>query len=316
MAGRGTVQLLLLSLMPALLVAVRINAKGQQMLYLTQGDSVKLGCPYVLEPEDNGPEHLDIMWTLLNSDHRQPLLTYQGQQVRYGSIPGLQQRLQFVAEDPSLHDASVYLANLQPSDSASYECRVKKTTVDTHIITIKVLEGPAAPQCWVDGEPVIDQDIVLRCYSDGRTLPISYQWSKVGGESAAGWLPTGTLQGPGPGDLTIKSLSQEHSGTYCCRVSNRVGSSQCMVHIAVSQPGYSGPKNVGIIVGSVLGALFLLILLLSLLWALLWYCRRRHCHPGVPLDIRDSAAGTPCRGGPLHSCHGCSHNVSYTPCQK
>nr|XP_014425117.1 V-set and immunoglobulin domain-containing protein 8 [Pelodiscus sinensis] len=286
MAGQGTIQFLLFSLMPALLAAVRINAKGQQTLYLAQGDSVKLGCPYVLEPEDNGAEDLDIIWTMMNTDQKLPLLISQDQKVRYGSAPGLPQRVQFVAPDPSHYDASIYLANLQMSDSASYECRVKKATVDTHVITIMVLEKPAAPQCWLEGEPVWGQDLTLKCSSNGGSVPVSYQWSKMGGNYASSWLPSGAVQAQGSGDLVIQHLSQEHSGTYCCRVTSRVGSNQCMVHVSVSRPGYSGSKNVGLIVGSVLGSIFLLILLLTLLWALLWYCKRRHCHPGVPIEIR------------------------------
>ncbi|XP_050786929.1 V-set and immunoglobulin domain-containing protein 8 [Gopherus flavomarginatus] len=282
----------------ALLEAVRISAKGQQVLYLAQGDSVRLGCPYILEPQDNGPSNLDIIWTMVNPEQRLPVslsptphptslfLTYQDQKIRYGSVPGLQQRVSFVAQDPSLYDASIHLANLQVSDSATYECRVRKATVDTHLITITVLEKPAAPRCWMDGEPVRGGNLMLRCCSDGGSLPLSYQWSKMGGDYAMGWLPPRTVQGQGSGDLMIQSLSQEHSGTYCCRVTNRVGYTQCMVHVSVPRVGYTGSRNVGLIVGSVLGAIFLLILLLSILWALLWYCRRRHCQPVVPIEIR------------------------------
>nr|XP_008173380.2 V-set and immunoglobulin domain-containing protein 8 [Chrysemys picta bellii] len=316
MAGRGTVQLLFLCLTPALLEAVRINAKGQQVLYLAQGDSVRLGCPYILEPEDNGPTNLDIVWTMVNPDQRLPFLIYQDQRIRYGSAPGLQQRVSFVAQDPSLYDASIHLANLQMSDSATYECTVKKATVDTHQVTVTVLEKPAPPRCWMDGEPVRGGDLMLRCCSDGGSLPLSYQWSKMGGDYAMGWLPPRTMQGQASGDLMIQSLSQEHSGTYACRVTNRVGYSQCMVRVSIPRAGYTGSRNVGLIVGSVLGAIFLLILLLSILWALLWYCRRRQCQPVVPIEIRDSAPAGPCRSGHLHPYHGSAQHVSYTPCHK
>lgn len=59
-------------LSPALLLAVRINSKGREVLYLAKGDSVKLGCPYVLEPEDNGPQGLGIEWIQINPQQPSP----------------------------------------------------------------------------------------------------------------------------------------------------------------------------------------------------------------------------------------------------
>uniref|UniRef100_A0A8C3HCU3 V-set and immunoglobulin domain containing 8 n=1 Tax=Chrysemys picta bellii TaxID=8478 RepID=A0A8C3HCU3_CHRPI len=204
------------------------------VLYLAQGDSVRLGCPYILEPEDNGPTNLDIVWTMVNPDQRLPVSLSPDQRIRYGSAPGLQQRVSFVAQDPSLYDASIHLANLQMSDSATYECTVKKATVDTHQVTVTVLEKPAPPRCWMDGEPVRGGDLMLRCCSDGGSLPLSYQWSKMGGD----YLGL-SCAGQASGDLMIQSLSQEHSGTYACRVTNRVGYSQCMVRVSIPRAGYT-----------------------------------------------------------------------------
>lgn len=51
-----------------MLLAVKIKAKGREVIYLAKGESAKLGCPYELEPEDNGPDGVDIEWTRMNSD--------------------------------------------------------------------------------------------------------------------------------------------------------------------------------------------------------------------------------------------------------
>lgn len=59
-------------LSPALLLAVRINGKGREVLHLAKGDSVKLGCPYVLEPEDNGPQGLGIEWIQITPERPGP----------------------------------------------------------------------------------------------------------------------------------------------------------------------------------------------------------------------------------------------------
>lgn len=60
------------TLSPALLLAVRINGKGREVLYLAKGDSVKLGCPYVLEPEDNGPQGVGIEWIQITPERPSP----------------------------------------------------------------------------------------------------------------------------------------------------------------------------------------------------------------------------------------------------
>lgn len=56
---------------------MRINGDGQEVLYLAEGDNVRLGCPYILDPEDYGPNGLDIEWMQVNSDpsHRENVVS-------------------------------------------------------------------------------------------------------------------------------------------------------------------------------------------------------------------------------------------------
>ena len=56
---------------------MRINGDGQEILYLAEGDNVRLGCPYILDPEDYGPNGLDIEWMQVNSDpsHRENVVS-------------------------------------------------------------------------------------------------------------------------------------------------------------------------------------------------------------------------------------------------
>lgn len=64
----------------------------------------------------------------------------------YGSGSGLQDRVAFVQKDPSQYDASIRLADLQVSDTGTYQCRVKKNTVAVHEVIVTV-QGEPAPQC-------------------------------------------------------------------------------------------------------------------------------------------------------------------------
>ncbi|NWU93779.1 VSIG8 protein, partial [Upupa epops] len=85
--------------------------------------------------------------------------------VNYGSGSGLQDRVAFVQNDPSQYDASIRLADLQESDTGTYQCRVKKNTVAVHEVIVTVQEKPATPQCWVEGELVWGSSAMLRCFS-------------------------------------------------------------------------------------------------------------------------------------------------------
>ncbi|XP_057245097.1 V-set and immunoglobulin domain-containing protein 8, partial [Malurus melanocephalus] len=130
---------------PALLVAVRINGKGREVLYLAKGDSVKLGCPYVLEPEDNGPQGVGIEWIQITPERTGPqVLSYQDHHVNYGSS-GLQDRVAFVQTDPGQRDASIRVADLQESDTGTYQCRVKKNTVAVHEVIVTVQGEATSP---------------------------------------------------------------------------------------------------------------------------------------------------------------------------
>ena len=48
----------------------------------------------------------------------------------------------FVQNDPSQYDASIRLADLQVSDTGTYQCRVKKNTVAVHEVIVTVQGEP------------------------------------------------------------------------------------------------------------------------------------------------------------------------------
>ncbi|XP_064031876.1 V-set and immunoglobulin domain-containing protein 8 isoform X2 [Pogoniulus pusillus] len=317
MAGHGASLLLLLGLMPGLLLAVRINSKGREVLYLAKGDSVKLGCPYVLEPEDNGPQGVGIEWIQITPERTGPenvFLSYQDHHINYGSGSGLQDRVAFVQNDPSQYDASIRLADLQVSDTGTYQCRVKKNTVAVHEVIVTVEEKPATPQCWVEGDSVRGTSIVLRCFSRGGAAPLAYQWGKLASGYGGGQLPSGTVQGRAPGDLVIRSLSDAHAGIYQCRVTNRVGYSTCQVNLNPTQRVGGGGNQASVVAGSVLGSVLLLALLGALVGIVINRFRRKECQPSCS-DCRSSPGGTMTRACNVCSHHYSPHGISYMQCQ-
>ncbi|KAM6234398.1 V-set and immunoglobulin domain-containing protein 8 isoform 1-T1 [Porphyrio hochstetteri] len=352
MAGHGASLLLLLGLMPALLLAVRINGKGREVLYLAKGDSVKLGCPYVLEPEDIGPQGVGIEWIQITPERTGPenvFLSYHDHHVNYGSGSGLQDRVAFVQNDPGQHDASIRLADLQESDTGTYQCRVRKNTVAVHEVIVTVQEKPVAPQCWTEGELIEGSSILLRCYSRGGTSPLAYQWAKLAEGYGGGRLPSGTIQGRAPGDLLIRSLSEVHAGVYQCRVTNRVGYSVCQLNLSPAPskcqsgggsasevlPGAGsasqgaagdvvtsglpagkpevtgcGPAAGGRQAGIIVGSILGSLLLLSLLGLLIWALIGRYRQKECQPACSDCRSST---GGTMtRACNVCAHH-SYSP---
>nr|XP_004671159.1 V-set and immunoglobulin domain-containing protein 8 [Jaculus jaculus] len=317
----GAFHLLLVCLSPALLSAVRINGDGQEVMYLAEGDNVRLGCPYILDPEDYGPNGLDIEWMQVNSEpsHRENVfLSYQDKRISHGNLPHLQQRVRFAASDPSQYDASINLMNLQVSDTATYECRVKKTTMATRKVIVTVQARPAVPMCWAEGHMSKGNDVVLKCFANGGSQPLSYKWAKISGHThpyRAGSYHSqhsfhselsyqesfhGSIsQGLNNGDLLLKSVSGEDNGLYQCTVANHVGYSVCVVEVKVSDS-----QRVGMIVGGVLGSLLMLACLALGIWGLVCLCCGGSGTVGsrgaFGYGVRDGVGGGAC-GGDLSS---------------
>ncbi|KAK2508809.1 hypothetical protein MC885_021857 [Smutsia gigantea] len=284
MGVQGAFYLLLVCLCPALLSAVRINGDGQEVLYLAEGDNVRLGCPYILDPEDYGPNALDIEWMQVNSDpsHRENV----DKRINHGNLPHLQQRVRFAATDPSQYDASINLMNLQVSDTATYECRVKKTTMASRKVIVTVQARPAVPMCWTEGHMKHGNDVVLKCFANGGSPPLSYKWAKISGHThphrAGSYhsqhsfhselsyqesFHSSMNQGLSNGDLVLTDISHEDNGLYQCTVANHVGYSVCVVEVKVSDS-----RRIGMIIGAVLGSLLLLGCLIVGIWGLVCCC--------------------------------------------
>ncbi|XP_059780335.1 V-set and immunoglobulin domain-containing protein 8 [Balaenoptera ricei] len=311
----------------ALLPAVRINGDNQEILNVAEGDSIKLGCPYILDPEDYGPNGLGIEWMQVNpepSRQENVFLSYQNKRVNHAGLPSLQQRVRFAAPDPSQYDASINLLNLQLSDTATYECRVKKTTVATRTVIITVQARPAMPKCWSEGHMSYGNNVVLKCSVTGGSLPLTYKWDKISGYTrpyrASSYQSQGSfhseasydesfyisisqVSGLNHGELVLIGISAKDNGLYQCTVTNNVGYSVCVVEIKVS-----ASWHIGIIIGAVLGSLLMLGCLTLGIWGLVWGCRRgprgASCYSGkvrrkaccdLPNDIREDDVAPGCK---------------------
>ncbi|XP_029141411.1 V-set and immunoglobulin domain-containing protein 8, partial [Protobothrops mucrosquamatus] len=270
-------------------LAVRINEDGHKIIYLPKGESVKLGCPFSSDPEDNTPDNdWDIQWRQVKpGPHPQynPLLGYHNQRIFYPGSSDFQKRVGFISSDPSLYDASMQLRDLQVSDSATYECTVKKTTEATRKVTINVQEKPAIPRCWIMGEVEYGNDVILRCLTSTGTQPLSYHWSMSSG-NYHDWMPSGSECQPSrsvslgrlgakgeisrliPGDLQIRNLCDDHVGIYECSVGNNVGVAHCSVEIKFGG-GWSRGWMIALFV--IIGLLASAVIVMGVIWCC-WCC--------------------------------------------
>ncbi|XP_064823337.1 coxsackievirus and adenovirus receptor homolog [Oncorhynchus masou masou] len=262
---------------------IQITSTGPQTIQKAQGETVTLGCTFTPDPSDIG--ELDIEWLNVRPDMTQKdqlILSYSGgKKVHYGD-PSLSTRMDFTGA-PTLGDASVSISAVKASDTATYQCKVKKVPgVDMRKVTLVVMVPPSLPKCWVEGGEEKGSDVTLRCKSSVGSIPINYVWTRESG----GAIPPTATQNSQTGELMIRNHSESYMGNYLCVVSNPVGKVQCKCTLHAYNPS----NKAGTIVGAVIGGLLLLLLLLLLIWLLVCCCHKRRYEKEVAHEIREDAA--------------------------
>lgn len=81
----------------------------------------------------------NLLWRSLSAVVASQLLSYTAGQTYYYGGGDISKRLRFTG-DPKMGDASIAIANVRLSDTATYECKVKKAPgVDTRKVTVVVM---------------------------------------------------------------------------------------------------------------------------------------------------------------------------------
>ncbi|XP_062855617.1 V-set and immunoglobulin domain-containing protein 8b [Trichomycterus rosablanca] len=262
---------------------IQVTSTGPQTVKMSRGEHVVLGCTYSESPSDTG--QLDVEWSIVSPDMTQKdqLILYytEGKEFSLGD-PNLMKRFKFIT-DPSRGDATVNLTSLGVSDTATYQCKVKKPPgTDSRKITLVVLVRPSVPKCWADSSEEIGGRVSLKCKSSDGTTPLTYKWTRENGGS----LPPTAVQNPLTGELLISNHTQSYAGSYICEVSNEVGAEKC----SYTLKAYNPVNRAGVIAGSVIGALLLLLLLLLLLWLCCCCYQKRRYEKETANEIKEDAA--------------------------
>ncbi|XP_043928130.1 coxsackievirus and adenovirus receptor [Protopterus annectens] len=287
---------LFLSFCVELTFSLKVTSTSPGVLEKAAGDGVIMDCKFTIESTESGP--WDIEWSLQPPDNNGPsnlIITYSGDRV-FGDYYGpLKDRVHFVATDPTAGDASLSITKLKYNDTGTYQCKVKKAPgLDSLNVKLVVLVKPSKPRCSITGTTETGNDIALHCMSTEGTTPLTYTWEKTTGTKT---LPSRSVLDSTSGTLSMKNVSTDFSGIYRCRVSNKVGSDECIVNFSATEP----TNNAGVIAGAVIGVLLFLLLLLILIFCCLRRRKEKKFEREIQHEIKEDVPAPKSRASTARS---------------
>ncbi|KFV03919.1 CXADR-like membrane protein, partial [Pterocles gutturalis] len=197
-------------------------------------ENVTLPCHHRLGLLEQGS--LDIEWLLhISETVQKAVITYSGGRV-YDDLNEEQKGRVSFTSNFLAGDASLQIISLQSSDAGKYICKVKNAgQYEWARITLKVVEKPSKPKCWLEGELSEGKEVSLQCRSSSGTAPISYRWQRINEEDerAEHLPPTSRVNISNPGQVVLKNLTQMSTGLYQCIATNEAGQESCVVQVTV-----------------------------------------------------------------------------------
>ncbi|XP_048872385.1 coxsackievirus and adenovirus receptor homolog [Brienomyrus brachyistius] len=259
-----------------------ITSTGSTTFEKASGEGVMLSCQFKLASEDTGP--LDIEWSQLASDNQKEdkvIILYSGDRAYEDYNPAMKGRVHFNSPDPKNGDASINLTSLQPSDTGTYQCKVKKAPgIRSRKMQLTVMVRPSKPACYTVGPSHLGKDVQLKCVSSEGTNPVQYTWEKTSDTKV---LPATAVLDSTGSTLNVRNASNSASGTYRCTARNRVGMDDCTLNLRV----VPAPNTAGIIAGAVIGVLLALILIAIILFCCLRARNRKKYEKEISYEIKE-----------------------------
>ncbi|OWK52139.1 CXADR-like membrane protein [Lonchura striata] len=278
-------------------------------------DNVTLPCHHRLGLLEQGS--LDIEWLLhISETVQKAVITYSGGRV-YDDLNEEQKGRVSFTSNFLAGDASLQIISLQSSDAGKYICKVKNAgQYEWAHITLKVVEKPSKPKCWLEGEMLEGKELSLQCRSASGTAPISYRWQRISEEderaeplppssrvsesgipspssrvtatSRLRWLipvvfPLADISNPG--QVLLKNLTGLSTGLYRCLATNEAGQESCELRVMVQHA-----QNISMIAGAVCGVVVgLSLLLLVVRLTIRRKEKKRYEEEEAPNEIREDA---------------------------
>uniref|UniRef100_A0A8C0LBH7 Cell surface A33 antigen n=1 Tax=Canis lupus dingo TaxID=286419 RepID=A0A8C0LBH7_CANLU len=213
----------------------------QGVLKAARGKSVTLPCTYQTSASDrNG----FIQWDKLLRTHTEKVLIWQFLEKRYIYGELYKNRVN-ISKNAEQSDASITIDQLTMDDNGTYECSVSLMSdmmgTSQSRVRLLVLVLPSTPDCGIEGETVIGNNIQLTCQSKEGSPAPQYSWKSY--DILNKERPAAPVTGQ---TLSLKNISTDMSGYYICTSSNEVGMESCNITVAVRPPSMNVALYAGI----------------------------------------------------------------------
>ncbi|KAL6038856.1 hypothetical protein STEG23_032587 [Scotinomys teguina] len=253
-------------LSPDITGSVSITTPGQTFQE-AQGETVHLPCMFTLNPDDQGP--LDIEWIRLsgsNEERYHVIILYAIDKIYSDFNYDLKGRVNFTSNDIVSGDASIKIRNVRPSDSGTYQCKVKKapgvakTTIQLTVVEFIGNVSITTPEQTV--QETQGETVHLPCifnFISKDQGPLDIEWFRLSGpnnevvdhvvilysaDKVGDNFPD--LRGrvhftsndirSGDASISITNVQLSDAGTYQCRVKTNPGIANRNIQLAVTSP--------------------------------------------------------------------------------
>ncbi|XP_028617222.1 cell surface A33 antigen [Grammomys surdaster] len=218
----------------------------QDVLRAARGGSVTLPCTYSTSVSDREGF---IQWSKLLRSQTERVATWNFMTKKYIYGSRYENRVT-VSKDVELSDASITIDQLTMDDNGTYECFVSlmsdQDVTSGSRVRLMVLVAPSKPDCGIEGETVIGNNIQLTCHSAEGSPSPQYSW-----KGYTVLHQQRLLSQPVSGEpLLLKNISTETAGYYICTSSNEVGTESCNITVAPRPPSMNIALYAGIAGGS------------------------------------------------------------------
>uniref|UniRef100_A0A8C9N848 CXADR like membrane protein n=1 Tax=Serinus canaria TaxID=9135 RepID=A0A8C9N848_SERCA len=242
-------------------------------------ENVTLPCHHRLGLLEQGS--LDIEWLLhISETVQKAVITYSGGRV-YDDLNEEQKGRVSFTSNFLAGDASLQIISLQSSDAGKYICKVKNAgQYEWARITLKVVEKPSKPKCWLEGEMLEGKELSLQCRSASGTAPISYRWQRLSEEEArAEHLP--------PNSRCWTPHNHNHKYLHCLSVPD---TKHLVSHTNKFGFWTTDAQNISLMAGAVCGVVLgLSLLLLVVRLTIRRKEKKRYEEEEAPNEIREDA---------------------------